>query len=187
VAAVLVAPLSVVASGVVAPADGRVSVLREEGGRVRLGVYMRGRDVHVNRAPMAGVVGAVEHEPGTHSIAFRKKAESNERLRFRFENYSLEQIAGALARRTHPYVGPGQHVDRGARIGHISFSSRLDLVFPPGYDLSDLTVDVGDRVRAGEKRNDLKNGPSQPTFIARSTTPSPYSSARSSCWSGRFS
>jgi phosphatidylserine decarboxylase len=136
--------------GVVAPADGKVRVVREEEGRLRLGIYMRGRDVHVNRAPMNGVVEAVEHEPGTNSLAFRKKAESNERLRFRFEDFTLEQIAGALARRTYAYVEPGEYVERGARIGHISFSSRFDVVFPPAYDAADLTVEKGDRVLAGE-------------------------------------
>lgn len=43
--------------GVVAPAHGRVSVVREEGdGRWRVGVYMSARDVHVNRAPLSGTV-----------------------------------------------------------------------------------------------------------------------------------
>jgi phosphatidylserine decarboxylase len=150
VPAVLVAPLSLLASGafvglavfvlffhrdpdrqtppegVVAPADGKVSVIREEDDRVRLGIYMSGRDVHVNRAPMDGIVESVEHEPGSNSFAFSKDAESNERLRFEFEDYTAEQIAGAIARRTYAYVEPGEAVERGQRIGHISFSSRFD-------------------------------------------------------------
>lgn len=153
-------------SGVVAPADGTVSVLRAEDDRVRLGIYMRGRDVHVNRAPMTGVVEEIEHEPGTNKLAFRKEAEANERLRFCFEEYIVEQIAGAFARRTHSYVDPGQPVRRGERIGHISFSSRCDLLFPPGYDLDDLTVEVGDRVLAGA------------TVVARSRSASAGSSIR---------
>ncbi|MFT4922945.1 MAG: phosphatidylserine decarboxylase [Haloarculaceae archaeon] len=174
VPAVLVAPLSLLASGafvglavfvlffhrdpdrqtppegVVAPADGKVSVIREEDDRVRLGIYMSGRDVHVNRAPMDGVVESVEHEPGSNSFAFSKDAESNERLRFEFEDYTAEQIAGAIARRTYAYVEPGEAVERGQRIGHISFSSRFDVLFPPAYARSDLTVENGDRVLAGE-------------------------------------
>ncbi|WP_459192839.1 phosphatidylserine decarboxylase [Halosimplex sp. J119] len=39
---------------------------------------------------------------------------------------------------------------RGQRIGHISFGSRFDVVFPPEYDPEDLTVDIGHRVYAGE-------------------------------------
>jgi phosphatidylserine decarboxylase len=136
--------------GVVAPADGRVAVVRTEGDRVRLGIYMRGRDVHVNRAPMDGVVEAVEHEPGANKLAFRKESERNERLRFRFEDVTAEMIAGAFARRTYSYVEPGDAVERGERIGHISFSSRFDLLLPPAYDPADLTVEIDDRVTAGE-------------------------------------
>lgn len=111
---------------------------------------MRGRDVHVNRAPMDGVVDTVEHEPGENKLAFRKEAEANERLRFEFGDFTLEQIAGAFARRTYSYVQTGQRISRGDRIGHISFSSRFDVVFPPAYDQDDLTVGRGDRVYAGE-------------------------------------
>lgn len=137
-------------SGVVAPADGTVSVVREEGDRVRLGIYMSGRDVHVNRAPMAGVVRAVEHEPGANKLAFRKESERNERLRFESDSFTLEQIAGAFARRTHAYVESGDRVERGERIGHISFGSRVDVLFRPAYDVADLTVEAGQSVRAGE-------------------------------------
>jgi phosphatidylserine decarboxylase len=137
-------------TGVVSPADGHVAVVREEADRVRVGIYMRGRDVHVNRAPMAGVVERVEHEPGANKLAFRKESERNERLRFDFEEYTAEMIAGAFARRTYSYVEPGEFVERGQRIGHISFSSRFDVVLPPEYDPDDLTVAEGNRVLAGE-------------------------------------
>ena len=44
-------------TGIVSPADGKVSVLRKESdGRVRVGVFMNVYDVHVNRAPVSGYV-----------------------------------------------------------------------------------------------------------------------------------
>jgi phosphatidylserine decarboxylase len=142
--------------GVLAPADGTVSVVREEtGGRLRVGTFMNVTDVHVNRAPLAGEVVAVEHEPGGHWPAFTKAAERNERRRFHVEaadaaDHEVVQIAGTLARRTHPYVETGDAVDRGERIGHIAFGSRVDVVLPPAYDGADLQVAEGDGVRAGE-------------------------------------
>jgi phosphatidylserine decarboxylase len=109
-------------------------------------------DVHVNRAPMAGTVQSVTHEPGKHWPAFSKESDRNERLRVEFEEYAVVLIAGAVARRVHPSVTPGQSVERGERIGHISFSSRVDVVFPPGVTREDLCVDRGTVVRAGESR-----------------------------------
>mgnify|MGYP000651640769 CR=1 FL=1 len=136
--------------GVVAPADGKVTVIREEEDGLRLGIYMSGWDVHINRAAMDGTVQNVEHVPGANKLAFTKDAEENERLRFEFEDYTLEQIAGTFARRTYSYVDPGDEVARGQRIGHISFGSRFDVVLPPEYDADDLTVDVGHRLYGGE-------------------------------------
>jgi phosphatidylserine decarboxylase len=59
-------------------------------------------------------------------------------------------IAGAFARRIHPYVEADDALDRGERIGHISFGSRVDVLFPPAVERSDLAVEEGDRVTAGE-------------------------------------
>lgn len=69
---------------VLAPCDGRVSVVREEDGRVRVGTFMSPANVHVTRAPVAGVVDTVEHVPGGHWPAFSKESERNERLHVRF-------------------------------------------------------------------------------------------------------
>lgn len=138
------------AEGVVAPADGTVSVLREEGDRLRLGIFMNLHHVHVNRAPYGGTVEAVEHSPGGHWPAFTKSSDRNERLRVDFGDHEVVLVAGAVARRIHPYVTEGVTVDRGERIGHISFSSRVDLLLPPEVDRSDLAVSKGDAVRAGE-------------------------------------
>ncbi|WP_435100900.1 protein sorting system archaetidylserine decarboxylase [Halarchaeum sp. P4] len=138
------------ADGVVSPADGRVSVLRTEDGRVRIGVFMNVSDVHVNRAPLDGVVASVDHRDGAHRPAFSKESEKNERVRVTTDSYELDLIAGAFARRIHPYVAPGDVVERGERVGHISFGSRADVLLPPEYDVEDVTVEVGDTVRAGE-------------------------------------
>ena len=138
------------ATGVLAPADGRVSVVREEGDRVRVAVFMNVTDVHVNRAPLGGRVRSVEHEPGKHRPAFSKESDNNEKLHLRFADHEVTLIAGAFARRIHSYVEPGDRLARGERLGHISFGSRADVLLPAEYSLTDIGVERGDRVRAGE-------------------------------------
>ena len=136
--------------GVLAPADGKVTVVREEGDRLRVGVFMNVTDVHVNRAPLGGTVEAVDHRPGAHRPAFSKDSDRNERVRLDFGDHAVVLIAGAFARRITPYVDVGDSVARGERVGHVAFGSRADVVFPPGYDRGHLHVEAGDRVRAGE-------------------------------------
>ncbi len=140
--------------GIVAPADGLVSVVREEDdGRVRVGVFMNVTDVHVNRAPVDGTVTAIEHRSGAHRPAFSKDSDRNERVRIRLGGdraFVVDLIAGAFARRISPYVAEGEDVERGQRIGHIAFGSRADVLFPAEVTLADVEVNRGDRVRAGE-------------------------------------
>ncbi|WP_336035549.1 protein sorting system archaetidylserine decarboxylase [Halobacterium yunchengense] len=137
--------------GAVSPADGKVSVVREDpDGRVRVGVFMNVHDVHVNRAPLDGTVEAVDHRPGGHRPAFDKESEHNERVRIDCGDHEVVLIAGAFARRIHPYVEAGDELARGDRIGHVSFGSRADLVLPREYDRGDVLVAGGDSVTAGE-------------------------------------
>jgi len=139
--------------GVLSPADGRVTVLREEGENdecVRLGVFMNLHDVHVNRAPVGGEVVESEHHEGRHLPAFSKESERNERVVTRIDEHEVVQIAGAFARRITPYIEEGDTVERNERIGVIAFGSRVDVVFPSSYTMDDISVEKGDRVRAGE-------------------------------------
>jgi phosphatidylserine decarboxylase len=137
-------------NGVVAPADGRISVVRAEAGGLRVGVFMNVTDVHVLRAPMDGTVASVTHRPGAHRPAFTKDSDRNERVDVTFDDHGVSMIAGWFARRIYPYLTAGDGVARGDRIGHIAFGSRADVLLPPGYDREDLLVTEGDRVRAGE-------------------------------------
>jgi len=137
-------------NGVVAPADGRVSVVREEDGRLRVGVFMNVTDVHVLRAPMDGTVASVTHRPGAHRPAFTKESERNERVDATLDTHEVSMIAGWFARRIYPHLAASDEVDRGDRIGHIAFGSRADVLLPPEYDRADLLVSEGESVRAGE-------------------------------------
>jgi phosphatidylserine decarboxylase len=137
-------------SGVVSPADGKVSVVREEDGRLRVGVFMNLHDVHVNRAPVGGTVSSTVHHDGAHRPAFSKDSDRNERLETTIGGFGVVQIAGAFARRITTYVEEEEAVGRGERLGVIAFGSRADVVFPASYTRDDLRVEEGDRVRAGE-------------------------------------
>jgi phosphatidylserine decarboxylase len=151
-------------SGVVlAPADGVVSAVeRHPDGRVRISTFMRLTDVHVNRAPMDGVVRARRHVPGRHRPAFLPAAHANERMEWTIEtslgDLRLVQIAGSLARRIIPYKAPGERLVRGERIGMIRFGSRVDVLLPEGVRSG---VQVGARVRAGVTRLDRPTDESQ--------------------------
>lgn len=136
--------------GIVAPADGRITVIRQDDGHLRVGVFMNLTDVHVNRAPIDGTVTGITHSPGAHRPAFTKDSDRNERVTIEFDHYHLVLIAGWFARRITTYIDEGDRVARGQRIGHIAFGSRVDIRFPPTVDRNDLTVGVGDQVKAGE-------------------------------------
>jgi phosphatidylserine decarboxylase len=136
--------------GIVSPADGKVSVVREEGDQFRVGVYMNALDVHVVRAPKKGYVDGISHSPGANKPAFSKDSEKNERLDIDFGLFEVSLIAGWFARRIVPYVHDGDSVAKGDRLGHIAFGSRVDVLLPPSIDRDHLLVEEGDSVRAGE-------------------------------------
>jgi phosphatidylserine decarboxylase len=137
-----------VGRGVVSPADGKVMAADPDEGKVS--IFMRVQDVHVNRAPLAGVVTSMEYHRGSHVPAFRKDSHRNERLRISLATehglLTLTQVAGMVARRIVPYVIEGDRVRRGQRIGIIRLGSRVDVALPPTCR---LVVREGDRVKAG--------------------------------------
>jgi phosphatidylserine decarboxylase len=136
--------------GIVSPADGKVSVVRDEGEQIRVGVYMNVLDVHVVRAPKKGYVDGVDHSPGGNTPAFAKDSEANERLDVDFGLFEVSLIAGWFARRIVPYVHDGDDLAKGDRLGHIAFGSRADVLLPPSIDHDHLLVEEGDSVRGGE-------------------------------------
>jgi len=132
--------------GIVSPADG---VVLSAGKKVS--VFMRFRDVHVNRAPLPGVVKKIEYRKGGHRPAFSKDSGENERnditIETEYGDVIVTQIAGILARRIVCYVKGGDAIARGQRIGMIRFGSRVDVTIPDAFKVA---VKKGDRVRAGE-------------------------------------
>ena len=137
--------------GVLAAADGRVQLVgRDPDGRWRVSTYLSLRDVHVTRAPIDAHVVSQSYRAGSHRMAFRPESHTNERLEWTlataYGQAGLTQYAGTLARRIVAQVGPGERVDRGARVGLIRFGSRVDVVLPAG---ADPLVAVGDRVKGG--------------------------------------
>jgi len=140
--------------GYLSPADGRISVIREEEHagetRVRVAVFMNVTDVHINRMPAPATVETVTHEPGKHLPAFTKESDRNERVRFDCGTFEVTLIAGAVARRIHPWIEGGTVLSRGQRFAHISFGSRADVLFPPDVALTDVAVTRGEKVLAGE-------------------------------------
>jgi phosphatidylserine decarboxylase len=140
---------------IVSPADGKiVQVVNEtyDGRPVRrLSIFMSPLNVHVNRAPIAGVIESVSYHRGTFGIAAKDEASiQNEQNVFALAGEQgmvvVKQIAGAVARRIVFWKRVGDRLARGERVGLIKFGSRVDVLFEPGIE---LRVKVGDRVRAG--------------------------------------
>ncbi|RAG85592.1 phosphatidylserine decarboxylase family protein [Streptacidiphilus pinicola] len=144
------------AGRVISPADGVVqSIDAWPDGRTRVAIFMSPLNVHVNRAPLDGVVRSVEHVPGGYVPAFNKDSDRNERVVWHFDtelgDIEMVQIAGAVARRIVPYVTSGTKVERGERVGLIRFGSRVDTYLPEGVQPG---VEVGQKTTAGVTRLD---------------------------------
>jgi phosphatidylserine decarboxylase len=61
--------------------------------------------------------------------------------------FTVVMVSGWFARRIVPYVGIGDRLERGGRIGLIRFGSRVDVLVPKGT--FDVAVQSGTRIRAG--------------------------------------
>lgn len=148
---------------IVSPADGVISLIEravppEELGMgpealVRVSVFMSVFNCHVNRAPVAGTIGAMAYRPGKFLNASLDKASSdNERNALRIDlpdgrQIAVVQIAGLVARRIMWWVSEGQGVRTGERFGLIRFGSRLDVYLPEGVAPQ---VALGQTMVAGE-------------------------------------
>lgn len=145
-----------VPGAIVAPADGRVIAVQEVtdpfvGEGVRVSIFLSPLDVHVNRAPVAGLVIDAEYRPGRFRPAYRvADSEANERCTLSLQGeaarVTVTQIAGILARRIVCRARPGDKLALGQRFGLICFGSRTDLVVPRQ---TELRVRPGERVRGG--------------------------------------
>jgi phosphatidylserine decarboxylase len=133
--------------GMLSPADGKIIQATPQ----KITIFMSPSNVHVNRAPLDGVVRDIEYRKGTHRPAFMRRACMNQQNRMYLEtddgDMELCQITGTLVRKIICYVQPGDQVSRGERIGMIRFGSRVEVSIPCGYNLQ---VHMGDKVRAGE-------------------------------------
>ncbi len=144
-----------VANGVLAPADGRVLGVEDAvdafvGPSTRVSIFLSPLDVHVNRAPIGGLVTDVVYAPGGFKAAYDPGAADNERCAVRLQGdaarVTVVQIAGVVARRIVCRVGPGDKLAAGERYGMIRFGSRTDCYVPRG---TDVRVQPGDRVTGG--------------------------------------
>ena len=144
------------ANVVVSPADGRVTRVRkitpeEYDSPTLVSIFLSPLDVHINRAPIAGVIKDVSYVPGKFLMATNERASAvNEQnaLTIEGENVTVvcKQIAGILARRVVCWKRKGDRLSLGERFGLIKFSSRTDLILPQQVDV--LTHE-GARVRGG--------------------------------------
>jgi phosphatidylserine decarboxylase len=144
---------------ILAPGDGRiVSVKPFEEWRgpfgeplLRISIFLSVFDVHVNRAPIAGIVQTATHTPGRFLAAWGEAASrENEQTLIHFASPDgdvwVKLIAGLIARRIVCRVAPGQKVAAGERIGLIRFGSRVDCILPA---TAELKVRRGQAVKGG--------------------------------------
>jgi phosphatidylserine decarboxylase len=140
---------------IVSPGDGRVVVVTDEDyaglpGK-RISIFLAVWNVHVNRAPAAGVITKMEYRPGKFLAAMRERASmENEQNVFTLSTEAGEmvfkQIAGLIARRVVSWKNPGERVARGERIGLVRFGSRVDVWVPRD---AEILVRVGQNVKGG--------------------------------------
>ncbi len=147
-------PDRVVPSGPVAvsPADGKIVAIKADSpGRTRISIFLNIFDVHVNRAPIAGLITEVDYRPGQFLVASREEASvQNEQNSVTVEGGGtpvvFRQIAGLIARRIVFHKKAGDSVEAGERVGLIKFGSRVDVFLGPEWEIQ---VREGQRVRAG--------------------------------------
>ena len=159
---------------VVSPADGKIVEITQAddcpllpGKVLKIGIFLSVFNAHVNRAPAAGSVTMLNHEPGRFYNALRSKASKENESNSVVLNCPdvpggrvlVKQIAGVLARRIVCGCRLGEQLARGQRFGMIKFGSRTELYLKYSEELQ-VQVRQGEKVRAGSSVL-IRYGPGQ--------------------------
>ena len=139
---------------IVAPADGNLRAVETRDDQHRISIVMHGWSVHVNRAPMSGVVKEIKsysgkHLPIYHKDAPKKNAREDMWIEGKHGTILVSRMVGIVARRIVPWVDVGDKVQRGQRIGIIRLGSQTDLYVPSNWKLA-TNLQIGDPIKAGE-------------------------------------
>ena len=148
---------------VVAPADGRVTLIDEvtppaelnlpDVPMTRISIFLSVFDAHVQRAPVAGEVVAVKYRPGQFQSADKATASVENECNSMWirtpdgVDVVAVQIAGLIARRIVCTARAGDKLALGETYGLIRFGSRLDTYFPAD---AEVLVQIGQRAIGGE-------------------------------------
>jgi phosphatidylserine decarboxylase len=149
---------------IVSPADGKVIDIESTNENnflnqqcSKISIFMSIFSVHVNRAPISGVIEYYQHNPGKFISAFKEKASlDNEQVLVGINSKSegkpeyrilVKLIAGLIARRIVLWKKMGDRVNKGERISIIKFGSRVEIYLPSEVKLK---IKKGDWVKAGE-------------------------------------
>jgi phosphatidylserine decarboxylase len=119
----------------------------------RISIFLSVLNVHVNRSPMAGhIVDVRELGTGFAPAMNFVKSHGNRRREIGIQTVKgpilVVQVAGMLARRIVGWVGPGESVLAGQKLGMITFGSRTDLFVPVGEAVPFVTA--GQKVVGGK-------------------------------------
>ncbi|MDR0289761.1 MAG: phosphatidylserine decarboxylase [Treponema sp.] len=145
------------------PADGTITDigevdLPELGGRaLRVGMFLSIFNVHINRMPCSARIESVTYKKGKFINAMSADSgrvnESNDVLMTRVfaphDRLLVRQVSGAVARRIVCKAEPGLEYGQGFAFGMIKFGSRTELYLPLAEGRYDITIKIGDKVRAG--------------------------------------
>lgn len=146
-------------NAVVSPADGKIIAVDEilesefiEGPAKRVAIFLSLFNVHVNYVPFKGVVDMVRFQRGTNVRADLPEASTHNvniltGLETEHGKLAFKQSTGIVARRLVNHLRFGDTVVTGQKFGIIKFGSRMEVYLPLH---TEVKVNVGDRVRAGE-------------------------------------
>lgn len=136
---------------VLSPADGTMRILHKHGRTQTIEIFLAVTNVHVQRAPVDGIVTKRVFTKGLYLVAYDDSAGTrNTRCATEFKtkhgNLGLVQVAGAIARKVECWISPGDRVLQGERIGIIHFGSQCRVTLPSS---AKVLVKPGDRVAGG--------------------------------------
>jgi len=145
------------------PADGTITDIAEVSDSslgvpaLRIGMFLSIFNVHVNRSPCSVKIEKLSYKKGQFKNAMSGEAgrvnESNDitmvRLAEPKDRLLVRQISGAIARHIVCEASEGREYCQGEAFGMIKFGSRTELYLPAANVRYEVTVKIGDKVRAG--------------------------------------